>query len=126
MPIDVLDPGVCHAHSTSNLRINTNFLKDKTKTPTEGGKQELVSKLDSFITVPYTVVDHTAGIRPTVKDRRPLVGKHQKHQNLAVLNGLGTRGVIIAPIASKALYNHLEHDLPIDKELSIDRFDLPS
>lgn len=98
--------------------------KDKTKTPTEDGKQELVSKLDSFITVPYTVVDHTAGIRPTVKDRRPLVGKHQKHQNLAVLNGLGTRGVMIAPIASKALYNHLEHDLPIDKELSIDRFDL--
>tara|TARA_R110001583_G_scaffold163880_1_gene316335 strand:+ start:19344 stop:20393 length:1050 start_codon:yes stop_codon:yes gene_type:complete len=100
--------------------------KDKTKNPTEEGKQELVSKLDSFITVPYTIVDHTAGIRPTVKDRRPLVGKHPKHQNLAVLNGLGTRGVMIAPIASKALYNHLEQDIPIDRELSIDRFDLPS
>lgn len=96
--------------------------KDKTKLPTEEGKQELTTKLESFITIPYTIVEHTAGIRPTVKDRRPLVGKHTKHQNLAVLNGLGTRGVMIAPIATKALYNYLEEKGTLDKEISIDRF----
>ena len=85
--------------------------KDKTKLPTEEGKQELIRKLESFITVPYTIVEHTAGIRPTVKDRRPLVGTHSKHQNMAVLNGLGTRGVMIAPIAAKALYNNLEEEI---------------
>ncbi|WP_456377602.1 NAD(P)/FAD-dependent oxidoreductase [Lutibacter sp.] len=97
--------------------------KDTTKLPTEEGKNELVSKLESFISVPYTIVAHTAGIRPTVKDRRPLVGKHPKYQNLAILNGLGTRGVIIAPTTAKALYNHLENNFALDKEISITRFE---
>ncbi|PHQ57473.1 MAG: FAD-dependent oxidoreductase [Lutibacter sp.] len=96
--------------------------KDKTILPTPTGKQELVQKLESFITTPYKIVEHSAGIRPTVKDRRPLIGKHPTYQNLAVLNGLGTRGVMIAPTASKALYNHLENDVVLDKEIDIKRF----
>lgn len=96
--------------------------KDKTKLPTSEGKQELVDKLNSFITVPYTISNHTAGIRPTIKDRRHLVGKHKTHQNLAILNGLGTRGVMIAPIAAKALYNHLEKGAELSKDITIQRF----
>jgi len=96
--------------------------KDKTNLPTEEGKRELTTKLESFIIVPYTIIEHTAGIRPTVKDRRPLVGKHPIHQNLAILNGLGTRGVMIAPIAAKALYNYLEENVALDNEISIARF----
>lgn len=96
--------------------------KDKTQLPTEEGKNELTAKLETFITVPYEIVEHESGIRPTVKDRRPLVGKHPKHQNLAVLNGLGTRGVMIAPSIAKALYDHLENGIALDKEISIARF----
>ena len=96
--------------------------KDKTQLPTEEGKNELVTKLESFITVPYKIVEHIAGIRPTVKDRRPLVGKHPKHQNLVVLNGLGTRGVMIAPTVAKALFNNLENGIALEKEISIARF----
>ena len=97
--------------------------KDKTKQPSEEGKKELQDKLNIFITVPYKIVEHTAGIRPTVKDRRPLVGTHPKHQNLAILNGLGTRGVMIAPIAAKSLFNNLEKNIEIDKEISITRYE---
>jgi glycine/D-amino acid oxidase-like deaminating enzyme len=96
--------------------------KDKTQLPTEEGKNELITKLKSVIDVPFEIVEHVAGIRPTVKDRRPLVGKHPKHQNLAVLNGLGARGVMIAPTVAKALYNHLENGIALDNEISIARF----
>lgn len=96
--------------------------KDKTKEPTSTGKLELVHKLNTFITVPYTIVDHSAGIRPTVKDRRPLIGTHPTYKNLAVLNGLGTRGVMIAPTSAKSLYRHLEDNIELDSEISIDRF----
>ncbi len=96
--------------------------KDKSKIPTEEGKKELINKLETFITVPYKIVDHIAGIRPTVKDRRPLVGTHPNYKNIAILNGLGTRGVMIAPIAAKALYSHLEKGLELDSEISIARF----
>ncbi|MDO9039733.1 MAG: FAD-dependent oxidoreductase, partial [Lutibacter sp.] len=94
----------------------------KTQLPTEEGKNELLTKLKSVIDVPFEIVEHIAGIRPTVKDRRPLAGKHPKHQNLAVLNGLGTRGVMIAPTLVKELYDHLENGIALDQEISIARF----
>ncbi|MBL4745063.1 MAG: FAD-dependent oxidoreductase [Flavobacteriaceae bacterium] len=96
--------------------------KDKTNTPTLAGKEELLMKLDMFLTCPYQVVDHVAGIRPTVKDRRPLVGVHPVYKNLAILNGLGTRGVMIAPQAANQLYDFLEHQIAIPKEVCIGRF----
>ncbi len=96
--------------------------KDKTSIPSEEGKQELVEKLKKVIDVSYKIIDQTAGIRPAVKDRRPLVGIHQKHQNLGILNGLGTRGVMIAPLLAKELFNHIENDEKLDEESDIKRF----
>lgn len=95
---------------------------NKTSIPTKEGKQELIDKLKKVINVPYQIVEHTAGVRPTTKDRRPLVGVHTKHQNLFVLNGLGTRGVMIAPTVAKALYNFIEHQVELDAEIDIKRF----
>ncbi len=97
--------------------------KDKTSVPTEASKQELLEKLRTFLTCDFEVVDHVAGVRPTVTDRRPLVGRHPKHEELFVLNGFGSRGVLIAPFASKQLYNYIEGSEPIDAEMDIKRFD---
>ncbi|MFL0100251.1 NAD(P)/FAD-dependent oxidoreductase [Tenacibaculum maritimum] len=96
--------------------------KDKTSKVSEVGREELVEKLKKVITVPYTIVDQTAGIRPTVKDRRPLVGVHEKHTQLAVLNGLGTRGVMIAPTVANSLFQHLEKKEELSKDIDIKRF----
>ena len=95
---------------------------DKTSKPSSKAKQELLEKLDKILNVDYVVVDHVAGIRPTVKDRRPLVGVHQKHKQLAILNGLGTRGVLLAPSMAKELYSHLEHQKVLSPEIDISRF----
>ena len=97
--------------------------KDKTSNPSEEGKEELITKLKKVINVPYKIVDQTAGIRPTVKDRRPLIGVHTKYSQLCILNGLGTRGVMIAPTVAKQLFNHLEHEEELDSETDIKRFD---
>ncbi len=96
---------------------------DKTLNPTEEGKKELVDKLQKTISVPFTIVEQTAGIRPTVKDRRPLVGTHPVYPKLCILNGLGTRGVMIAPTIAKNLFNHLEKGEKLDKEIDIKRFE---
>ena len=96
--------------------------KDKTQQPTKAGEMELLMKLDMTIDSPYTIVAHEAGIRPTIKDRRPLVGTFQENKNIAILNGLGTRGVMIGPTMAQQLFNHLEFDLPLDKEVDIRRF----
>lgn len=95
---------------------------DKTSIPTKEGKQELIEKLKKVIKVPYEIIHHSAGIRPTTKDRKPLVGVHYQHKHIAVLNGLGTRGVMIAPTVAKELYHHLENNIPLDDEINITRF----
>jgi glycine oxidase len=96
---------------------------DKTSNPSDEGKSELVEKLKKVLTVPYKIVEQTAGIRPTVRDRRPLVGMHPAYKRLAILNGLGTRGVMIAPTVAKQLFNNLENDKKLDSEIDIKRFE---
>jgi len=48
---------------------------------------------------------------------------HSEHKALIVLNGLGTRGVMIGPTMAKNLFNHLENGEELDKEIDIKRFD---
>jgi len=96
---------------------------DKTLLPTEEGKNELLIKLEKVITTDFEVVDQVAGIRPTVKDRRPILGKHHHHKQLAILNGLGTRGVMLAPKMAKLLFSYLENEISLSKDIDIGRFD---
>ncbi len=96
---------------------------DKTNLPTSEGRIELVNRLKEFLSCDFEVVSHFAGIRPTVQDRRPLVGTHSKYRNLHLLNGLGTRGVMIGPSMALALFNHIEFDEPLQPEINIKRFE---
>ena len=95
---------------------------DKSNSPTNGAKNELLDKLDTFLKCDYDIVDHVAGIRPTVADRRPLAGLHPKHRNIIVLNGFGSRGVLIAPTISKQLFDHVEKGEELPSEIDVKRF----
>ncbi|WP_433835600.1 NAD(P)/FAD-dependent oxidoreductase [Flavobacterium anhuiense] len=96
--------------------------QDKTAEPTEEGKQELLERIKEIITCDFEIVKHFAGVRPTVADRRPLLGTHEKHKTLHILNGLGTRGVMLGPAMAQALYDHIENKIPLDREADIKRF----
>ncbi|MGB5419280.1 NAD(P)/FAD-dependent oxidoreductase, partial [Algibacter sp.] len=96
--------------------------KDLSHSVTKKAKTELLGKLEKLINCPFKVVNQVGGIRPTVKDRRPLVGRHHEHNNLFVLNGLGTRGVMIGPYVAKKLFDFIEHHEPLEKEIDISRF----
>ena len=80
---------------------------DITNETTLNGRQQLVNMLDSFLQVPYKIIHHKAGIRPSIFDRRPVVGSHSEHKNMYILNGLGTRGVLLAPYLSNVLCNYI-------------------
>ena len=95
---------------------------DKTSDPTQEGRTELVEKLDNIVDVPYRIVNQSAGIRPTVAGRRPLVGVHRDYPQLLILNGLGTRGVMIAPTMAKNLFKHVENGDELPEEIDIRRF----
>ena len=96
--------------------------KDKTDLPTEEGKTELVARIKEIISCDFEIIEHFAGVRPTVKDRRPLVGTHQNYESIHILNGLGTRGVMLGPAMAKALFENIEGQVPLNKEIDINRF----
>ena len=89
---------------------------------TEAGKQQLVSKLKGLVQTDFEITSHDAGIRPSTKDRRPLLGKHPVYKNLLVFNGLGTKGVSLAPYFANQLLKFAEEDVMPDKEVNIQRF----
>lgn len=95
---------------------------DKTNTPTEEGKTELIEKLKEIISCDFEIIEHFAGVRPTVKDRKPLVGTFLNHQSIHILNGLGTRGLMLGPAMAKALFENIEYQKPLDKTIDIKRF----
>jgi len=95
---------------------------DKTDLPTEEGKAELVKKIKEIINCDFKIVEHLAGVRPTVKDRKPLVGTYSNHDSIHILNGLGTRGVMLGPAMAKALFENIEYQKPLDKAIDIKRF----
>ncbi|CAM4006488.1 FAD-binding oxidoreductase [Flavobacterium antarcticum] len=96
--------------------------EDKTDLPTSEGREELVSRIKEILQCNFEIISHYAGVRPTVKDRKPLLGNHELHKNLFVLNGLGTRGVMLGPYSARMLFQLSENDAEIPMNYSIRRF----
>ncbi len=90
--------------------------------PTEKGKEELSGKLASMISREFNITGHTAGIRPAVKDRKPLIGFHPEHPSVAIFNGLGTKGVSLAPYFAENFAEHLAGRKQLLPEANIERF----
>ena len=97
-------------------------LNDLTHNTSEKAKNKLLEGLRRMINCPFEIINQEAGIRPTVRDRRPLVGSHGNYKNMYLLNGLGTRGVLIGPYVAKQLFNYIEYQEPLEQEISIGRF----
>jgi glycine/D-amino acid oxidase-like deaminating enzyme len=95
---------------------------DLTEESTEKGKSELNEKLQKVLKIPYKIIDHQAGIRPTVSDRRPMLGLHPEYSVLGIFNGMGTKGVMLAPFFAGHFVDFLEDDTQLNKEVDITRF----
>ncbi len=90
--------------------------------PTEKARNEIAEKLSKVLKVPFEIIDQQAGVRPSVNDRRPVIGLHPEHKALGVFNGMGTKGVMLSPYFSEHFYLHLEKAEGLDKEVNINRF----
>ena len=88
----------------------------------EDGKTELIKKFSAIGDFDYTIVGQKAGVRPTTKDRRPLMGEHPELKNMFILNGFGSKGVMMAPYLSNQLNNHIQKNVNIFPEANIARY----
>ncbi len=105
------------------FRIGSNYdWDDLSPEPTEKTRTYLLQKLEAFLKLPYEVLEHHAGIRPSIADRRPVVGRHPLHENIFILNGLGAKGAMLAPAMANHLLNHLLYGVKLDAEVDVGRF----
>lgn len=95
---------------------------DKTPGPTEKGRLQLEEEARALLSCDFKVVAHKAGIRPTVKDRRPLIGTHPEFSNLHLVNGLGSRGVMLAPWMAECLVSSIFDGEPLPPDCDLSRF----
>ncbi|MDH3708335.1 MAG: FAD-dependent oxidoreductase, partial [Cyclobacteriaceae bacterium] len=86
------------------------------------GRDELEHKLRTLTSIPYKVVAQKAGIRPATQDRRPFIGIHPRYEPLGVFNGLGTKGVSLAPYFAHEFSEFLELGTPLTNEVTISRY----
>jgi len=96
--------------------------KDLSTDPTEKAKNQIINKLNELIKVPYQIIDQVAGVRPATKDRRPLLGKHPVFDNMFIFNGLGTKGVSLAPYFAGSLANYILNNDELHDEVNISRY----
>jgi glycine/D-amino acid oxidase-like deaminating enzyme len=83
---------------------------------------DLKKSLEDFYENRYEVTAVNFAFRPTVEDRRPILGRHKTHQNLYVLNGLGARGILNGNYFAKDLFEFIENGKSLMDEVDLRRF----
>ncbi len=91
--------------------------------PSPENRQFLAKRLSELLTASFEIVEHRAAVRPTVKDRRPLLGAHPDFSQLYIFNGLGTKGASLAPFFAHQLADYLlGRRTELDENVAISRF----
>ena len=124
LPQDRIVVGGCFVAPSGNdtFRVGATYdWRNINTEPTQAAREQIEKKLTSFLKLPYQIVDHQAGIRPAVKDRRPMIGRHPKISNMFLFNGLGSKGSSIAPLLATWFIDSLK-DKAIPVEIDLNRF----
>lgn len=110
-----VEKDLCWVGTTNSFKLDDPY-------PTPDNLLYLKNKLNQAIDIPYKVVAHQAAIRPTIADKRPLIGQHPKFRSLYIFNGLGTKGASLGPFFANQFVDYLLSKTPLDKEVNISRF----
>lgn len=97
--------------------------------PTAAARAELEASARAMLPQPeysWRVVDHLAGVRVNLPDKRPVAGRHPHSPKLGLINGLGAKGVLYAPALARMWAGHLARgtapESAFDPEVDVRRF----
>ena len=90
---------------------------------TDSARRELLDKLKDIISIPPEVLNQKAGVRPTMHDRKPVIGLLPDNPRIGIFNGLGSKGVLLGPYFAKQFSDFLiGNSTYINPEVAIDRY----
>ena len=90
-------------------------------TITAEAREKLEGVFEAMTNARYEVNEQTVGMRPTVADRRPIMGEHPEYKGLFIFNGLGTKGYMLAPLLSLEMAQFMLEGTPLHKEVVFSR-----
>ncbi len=90
--------------------------------PDAQARSRLADAAAQMIVSPLSVLDHQAAIRPTVRDRRPILGRHPSYSCLYLFNGLGTKGSSLGPYWAGRMTAHLLDQVELPPAVRLERF----
>ncbi|MCE9518506.1 MAG: FAD-binding oxidoreductase [Verrucomicrobia bacterium] len=105
-------------HTAGHWRAGSTYEFDLT-TPMETSIADLHRKLSLLLRIPFEMSETQAGIRPIIKHRQLVLGRHPAHPRVCVFNGLGSKGVLRAPYFAKMLAEHLLDDKPLEPVVDV-------
>ena len=90
---------------------------------TGSAREELISKLKNILPELTEIINQKAGIRPTMHDRKPVIGFLEEMPQIGIFNGLGAKGVLIGPYLAIQFAEYLlGNSTQIPHEINIDRY----
>jgi glycine/D-amino acid oxidase-like deaminating enzyme len=74
---------------------------------TDSAREELLGKLGKIVSLKPEIVNQKAGIRPTMHDRKPVIGLLPDNAQIGIFNGLGSKGVLLGPWFARQFADYL-------------------
>jgi len=76
--------------------------------PTKAAEASILGVLKEFVKAEFEVVGAKSGVRPIVKDYRPVLGRSKASDRVLIMNGLGSKGILAAPWLAMKLLDYSE------------------
>lgn len=90
--------------------------------PSELFRKKVEEQLNSWIKMPFTIVDHIVAQRPANLERKPFVGLHPMQPAIGIFNGMGGKGFSMAPYFAQQFTQYLVAGTPVQPDVEVSRF----
>jgi len=92
--------------------------------PTPAARAALEASAGELLgaTTPFVVTGQRSGVRVNLPDKRPVAGRHPERPRLGLINGLGAKGALWAPLLARQWAEHLKSAAPFDPDVDVARF----
>jgi glycine oxidase len=90
--------------------------------PSATARATIERKLQAFLRVPYTVLDHKAAVRPIIHLSEAVIGMHPQHRRLGYFNGLGSKGSLHAPWFARCFAEFLVQGKPLPEAVNVGKY----
>lgn len=121
-PNQIVNRGVFMIPRNKTIRVGSTYDNQNLSwQPTANGRSMIEDKLGKLYEGAYEIVRAFAGIRPATFDRRPFLGLMKNQSGMGIFNGLGTKGVSLAPYFAPMMADFLLGEREILPTVNVNR-----